>query len=78
MHPDDRQRLSARMADELKSGATSAVLRLPANGGGWTPVHVTIHQVELDDGVYAGMLSLRLPRDGELAESGLAAEGVVG
>lgn len=78
MHPDDHQRLSARMADELKSGATSAVLRLPAIGGGWTPVHVTIHKVELDDGVYAGMLSLRLPRDGELAESGLAAEGFVG
>ena len=78
MHPDDHRLLSARMVDELRSGVTSAVLRLPANGGGWTPVHVTIHQVELDDGIYAGILSLRLPSDGELAESGLAAEGVVG
>lgn len=77
MHPDDHARLSARMADELKSGATSAVLRLPANGGGWTPVHVTVHKVELDDGVYGGMLSLRLPRDEELAEAGLSEEGGV-
>ena len=74
MHPDDHRALSARMVDELKSGSTAAVLRLPANGGGLTPIHVTVNRVELDDGVYAGMLSLRLPSDAELAEAGLAEE----
>lgn len=75
MHPDDDRLFSARMVDELKSGSTAAVLRLPANGGGLTLIHVTVHRIELDDGVFAGILSLRLPTDKELAESRLAAEG---
>jgi KaiC/GvpD/RAD55 family RecA-like ATPase len=56
------------MTTEFESGAGAArVLRLRANGGGWTPIHVTVHRVELDDGVFAGMLSLRLPTDAEAA-----------
>ena len=33
------------MAEELSYDQTSAVLRLPANGGGWTPIHLSIHRV---------------------------------
>ena len=42
VHPDDAPHM-ARMTVEFGSGATSGVLRLPANGGGWVPVHMT-HQ----------------------------------
>lgn len=58
VHPSDRPEL-ARMAAEFDTGGTSATLRLVDNDGGWTPVHVTINRVELDDGVYAGLATLR-------------------
>ena len=68
LHPEDREHYSARMADELSAGSTSAVLRMPGEGGTWIPLHVTIRRVELDAGVYAGLVTLRLPTAGELAE----------
>ena len=43
------------------------MLRLRALDGGWTPIHVTAHRVELDENTFAGMLSLRLPTEDELA-----------
>lgn len=54
------------MTTEFDGGAASRVLRLRANGGGWTPIHVTAHRVELEAGTFAGMLSLRLPTEDEL------------
>ncbi|MBU3750674.1 MAG: hypothetical protein FGM52_09510 [Mycobacterium sp.] len=65
MHPDDAERLAAQMVEELAFDQTSAVLRLPARGGGWTPIHVTINRIELDVGVFAGLATLRLPTDEE-------------
>lgn len=67
IHPDDHDRLAAQMREELAYDQTNAVLRLPAHGGGWTPVHVSIHRVELHPGVYAGMVTLRHPTPEELA-----------
>jgi hypothetical protein len=38
-----------------------------ANEGGWTPVHVTVVRVELDDDVFAGLATFRQPSAEELA-----------
>ena len=70
MHPEDREHFAERMTAELEQGTTTAVLRLPANDGGWVPLHVTISQVELDDGVTGGLVTLRLPTEAELADVG--------
>jgi hypothetical protein len=70
-HPEDRERFADRMNAELETGATSAVLRLPGNEGGWVPLHLTINKVELDGGVYGGLVTFRLPTGAELAEVGL-------
>lgn len=75
MHPEDLAHLSATMTAELNNGTTSAVLRLPGNDGGYVPLHVTVSKIELEDGVIAGLVTLRLPTDGELADVGLAADG---
>lgn len=71
MHPEDLEHFAQRMRDELVSGATEAVLRLPGNDGGWVPIHVTITKVELDGGIIAGLATLRLPTADELADAGL-------
>ncbi|MGZ8801043.1 MAG: PAS domain-containing protein [Mycobacterium sp.] len=68
-HPDDQEALAA-MAAEFETGATSGVLRMVAHHGGWTPVHVTVHRVELDKGIYAGLAAFRLPTQEELAVAG--------
>ncbi|TPG31212.1 PAS domain-containing protein [Mycolicibacterium hodleri] len=62
VHPDDEIHI-ASMATDFASGAASRVLRLRALDGGWTPIHVTAHRVEIDDDTYAGLLSLRLPTE---------------
>jgi hypothetical protein len=67
VHPDDDDEVAAMTAD-FDMRAASRVLRLRANGGGWTPIHVTVHRVELEDGVVAGLLSLRQPTDEEIAD----------
>ena len=67
VHPDDEPAM-ASMTTEFDKGATAHVLRLRALDGGWTPIHVTVHRVELDEGTFAGLLSLRLPTEAELAE----------
>ncbi len=66
MHPDDAPQM-ARMTIEFGTGVTSGVLRLRANDGGWTPVHMTINRVELDENTYAGLLALRVPTAEEIA-----------
>ena len=68
LHPEDQKLYSARMADELLTGSTSAVLRMPGEDGAWVPLHVSISRMELDAGVYAGLVTLRLPTGDELAE----------
>lgn len=69
-HPDDRDELIP-MAEEFEAGSTSRVLRLPAVGSGWVPMHVTVNRMEVDNDVFAGLITLRLPTDAELAEAKL-------
>lgn len=71
LHPGDRTQFADMMADPGER-ATSAVLRLPGEDGGWVPLHVTIARIELAGGVYAGLVTLRRPTEAELAEAGLA------
>lgn len=63
------EHLVAAMMQEFMHGPTARVLRLPAVGGGYTPIHITANKVELDDDTYAALLSMRLPTDEELAAS---------
>lgn len=70
VHPDDEHILNS-MTKEFANGATSGVLRLPGNDTDWVPVHVTVNQVELEAETFAGLLSLRLPTDEEVAAAGL-------
>ncbi|WP_158018541.1 PAS domain-containing protein [Mycobacterium basiliense] len=70
VHPDDAQ-VMATMTKEFADGATSRVLRLPGNDTAWVPVHVTVNRVELEPEAYAGLISVRLPTDDELAAAGL-------
>lgn len=66
-HPDDGPAIE-RMAKDFEKGVpASQVLRLRAVGGGWTQVNVTAQVVELERGAHAGLLSMRLPTDEELA-----------
>jgi hypothetical protein len=68
VHPDDHPEM-AKMATEFAGGAASGVLRMAANGGGWTPVHVTVNRVELEEDIYAGLATLREPTSAELADA---------
>ncbi|MEE6177092.1 PAS domain-containing protein [Mycobacterium sp. 050134] len=70
VHPYD-QHLMAAMATEFANGATSQVLRMRGHEVDWVPVHVTVNRVELEPDVYAGLISLRLPAENELAAAGL-------
>jgi hypothetical protein len=70
VHPDDEHLVSA-MAKEFADGATSRVLRMRGHDADWVPVHVTVNRVELEPDVFAGLVSLRLPSDEELAAAGL-------
>lgn len=71
VHPDD-EHLLASMTTEFTDGAASGVLRMPGHDADWVRVHVTVGRVELEPGTFAGLISLRLPSDAELAEAGLA------
>ncbi|MBV9319641.1 MAG: hypothetical protein JO106_06970, partial [Mycobacterium sp.] len=72
VHPDDEPVMRS-MTTEFANGATAGVLRLPGHGGTWVPVHVTVSRVELEAETYAGLISLRLPTEAELADTGLSA-----
>jgi Family of unknown function (DUF5628)/Domain of unknown function (DUF5593) len=61
----------AKMTTEFVEGKASGVLLMRANGGGWTPVHVTVNRVELEEDTYAGLVSLRVPTAQEIAAAGL-------
>jgi hypothetical protein len=69
VHPDDHPQM-AKMATEFAGGAASGVLRMAAIGGGWTPVHVTVNRVELEENIYAGLATLREPTAAEVADAG--------
>ncbi|AQT81997.1 hypothetical protein B1R94_26170 [Mycolicibacterium litorale] len=69
-HPDDRDVLIP-MTDEFETGSTSRVLRLPGTDGGWVPMHVSVNRIEVDSGVFAGLITVRLPTTAELAEADL-------
>lgn len=66
LHPDDFDQTQTMRA-EIAGGPTARVLRLPAVGGGYTPVHVTANMVEIDEDTHAALLSMRLPTEEELA-----------
>ena len=70
VHSEDRGQM-AKMAAEFGAGTASGVLRMKANGGGWSPVHVTVNRVELDEDIYAGMATLRIPTAEQIAAAGL-------
>ncbi|HYB34640.1 MAG TPA: PAS domain-containing protein [Mycobacterium sp.] len=74
VHTDD-EHLMVSMTTEFAHGATARVLRLPGHGGTWVPVHVTVNRVELEPNTFAGLISLRLPTDNELADAGLPSAG---
>jgi hypothetical protein len=70
VNPDDQHLISA-MTKELANGATSRVLRMRGHDADWVPVHVTVNRVELEPDIFAGLVSLRLPSDEEIAAAGL-------
>jgi hypothetical protein len=74
VHPDD-EHLLTDMTKEFADGPTSRVLRMPGHDADWVPVHVTVNRVELEPDTFAGLVSLRLPTDEELAAAGLTQAG---
>lgn len=72
IHPSDEPRLAA-MTAEFADGAASGVLRMPGHGNTWVAVHLTVNRVELAEKTVAGLVSVRLPTDAELADAGLPA-----
>ncbi|MCV7280843.1 DUF5593 domain-containing protein [Mycolicibacterium flavescens] len=66
IHPDDRGEL-VRMATAFESGTASVVLRMSA-ADGWAPVHVTVNRVEIGDGVFAGLATLRRATGDDLTD----------
>lgn len=70
IHPADARHM-ARMTTEFSGGTTAAVLRMRAEGSDWRPVHMTINRVELDENIFAGLISMRLPTDDEVAAAAL-------
>lgn len=71
IHPDD-EGAGLDLLDQLKDGTASGVLRLPGNGGGWVPMHVTVSRFEVEPGVFAGLATLRLATADEVRDVGLA------
>jgi len=77
VHPADARHVK-RMTTAFTSGGTASVVRLRAAGGGWIPVYATLNRVELEADTFAGLVSLRLPTDDELAAADLDDAGVAG
>ncbi|OBF40753.1 hypothetical protein A5724_06725 [Mycobacterium sp. ACS1612] len=72
VHPTDRRQILEMTSHFVPTGTASGVLRMVANGGGWTPVHVTVNRIQLDNDVYAGLATLRVPTEAEIAAANLA------
>lgn len=73
IHPQDKATVTV-MAADFDAGAAHGVLRMRGRHGEWVPVHVTVHRVELGNGIYAGLASLRLPTPAELTGASLETE----
>jgi hypothetical protein len=71
VHPADRREMAEMAGEFVPTGTASGVLRMVANGGGWTPVHVTVNRVRLESDVYAGLATLRVPTEAEITGAGL-------
>jgi hypothetical protein len=68
LHPDDRPQI-ASMAQDFEGGTTAQrLLRLRADDGEWALLHVTVHRVELEAEIYAGLVTVRVPTAAELAD----------
>jgi hypothetical protein len=74
VHPDDIPVVMS-MISEFDGGPASRVLRMPGFNDDWVPIFVTVNRVELESEIYAGLISLRLPTDKELADAGLSPNG---
>jgi hypothetical protein len=74
VHPGDEPLMLA-MTSDVDHGPAARVLRLPGASGSWVPVHVTVSRIELEEHTFAGIISLRLPSDRELADAGLPTAG---
>ena len=74
VNPADAMHM-ARMTLEFANGATSGILRLRTNDGGWTPVHMTINRIELEPDTFAALMALRLPTEAELEVVEFTADG---
>jgi hypothetical protein len=51
---------------------TTNVLRTRGFEDDWVPVHITFNRLELEPDTFAGLVSLRLPTDDEIADAGLS------
>jgi hypothetical protein len=71
VHPSDRRQMSKMASEFVPTGTASGVLRMVANGGGWAPVHVSVNRVQLEADTYAGLATLRIPTEAEIAAAGL-------
>jgi Family of unknown function (DUF5628)/Domain of unknown function (DUF5593) len=71
VHPADRPQMTKMASEFAPTGTAFGVLRMVAHGGGWTPVHVTVNRVQLEDDIYAGLATLRVPTESEIAAAGL-------
>ena len=71
VHPDDEDVMKS-MTKEFVHGGTTNVLRMRGFEDDWVPVHITVNRVELEPDTFAGLVSLRLPTDDEIADAGLS------
>lgn len=71
VHPDDKPVMASMTKEFINGAATSGVLRMRGFDNNWVPIHVTVNRVELETDVFAGLVTLRLPTDDELADAGL-------
>jgi hypothetical protein len=70
VHPDDKDVMES-MSKEFIDGAASRVLRMRGFKDDWVPVHIAVSRVELEPDTFAGLVSLRLPTEEELADAAL-------
>lgn len=67
VHPDDLERLQS-MPAEFDLGGASRIVRLSHTESDWVPVHITINRIELEPGVFTGLMAMRRATECELAE----------
>lgn len=70
VHPDDLAKLINTPA-EFESGGTTLIARMSHDEDAWVPVHITINRIELEPGLFVGLLAMRRATDAETAEADL-------